>query len=90
MFWLETTAGVREPLTIDTMEEALKLARRIYPTDGKEPEQWLAKKELGDNEDYFLVPGGPACEEFTFMPRSMWEEGGPLATHFDETMTERK
>jgi hypothetical protein len=80
-FWLETLEGVREVLpSVSTEEAAMNKAREVYPEDTN-PDQWVVAGGLhkDDDEDYVLVPGGPANEEFTWMPRSMWAEGGPLA-----------
>lgn len=80
-FWLETESGVRELLPVQVEEQVYEKAREIYPDDGEDehPTCWVVMRDPEDEEDYFLVPGGPACEEFTWMPRSMWQEGGPLA-----------
>ena len=83
-FWLETDTGVREVLPMTDEELALALAREIYDLVGEDenPTQWLMMRDPTDDEDYVLVPGGPECEEFTWMPRSMWAEGGPIAAAF--------
>jgi hypothetical protein len=81
IFWLETEVGMREFLCVEKEEDALELIRPIYNTadeSDEEPTQWLVRRTPEDEEDYVLVPGGPAGEEFTWMPRSMWIEGGPL------------
>lgn len=79
-FWLETESGQREALYVNSMDEALAIARRLYPDPATDddPDRWLFKTDHDGDEDYVLVPGGPECEEFTWMQRSWWKEGGIL------------
>ena len=92
-YWFENGAsGSKIPMLVASEEDALKIARKLYPNPNTEenPLVWVFRQDHKGEEDYALVPGGPSGEEFTWMPRSMWDEGGPLAPFFDETMTERK
>lgn len=84
-FWLENDKGVRELLAVADEAAALEIARQIYDNvaEDQNPENWLMKRDPDEDEDDVLVPGGPACEEFTWMPRSMWNEGGPLGALLD-------
>lgn len=66
-YWLETNDGVRTPLDLAT-EEPLERAREIYPADG-DVQTWIVARDVDDDDDYFLVPGGPDGEEFTWCPR---------------------
>lgn len=84
-FWLESeNTGIRENLpNVSSASEAIELAKRIYPNDDSDPESWLVQREAENGLDYFLVPGGPGGEDFTWMPRDMFQEGGPFGQFFE-------
>jgi hypothetical protein len=78
-YHLETDAGAVEKLPgVTNDDEACALATRIYdygPNEDQDPEQWVVKSEHDGDEDLFLVPGGPGGEDFTWVPRSLWDGG---------------
>jgi hypothetical protein len=78
-YQLENDAGVVEKLpSVHTEEQACELARRIYdygPNEDQDPEQWVVRVGHDNDEDCFLVPGGPGGEEFTWVPRGLWDGG---------------
>lgn len=85
-YWFEGGGVPAKIVAAFNEDQAVEAARAVYPADDDDhdPERWLFMRRPGDDEDYVLVPGGPACEEFTWMPRSMWAAGGPIAVAMEE------
>jgi len=70
-YYLESDKG-RWPLAIATDEEAMKLADENYDDDDADRTSTPLIVKVAEGEpEYLLIPGGPADEDYTWVPKDI-------------------